>query len=100
MNYIINIENWSKIVNQKNVDESCNYSAQLYDLYSKSKEACSIFQVEIRRLADSINPEKDVLLWSDEERKMFEDTFKRLDRLSSDWYGAVMNIFKIGRAHV
>ncbi len=80
-------------MNQKNVDESCNYSAQLYDLYSKSKEACSIFQVEIRRLADSINPEKDVLLWSDEERKMFEDTFKRLDRLSSDWYGAVMNIF-------
>lgn len=79
-------------MNQKNVDESCNYSAQLYDLYSKSKEACSIFQVEIRRLADSINPEKDVLLWSDEERKMFEDTFKGLDQLSSDWYGSVMGI--------
>ena len=89
--YIINTENWSKIVNQKNVNESDGYSVQLYDLYSKGKEACSIFQVEIRHLADSINSEKDMLSWSDEERAL-EDTFKRLDRLSSDWYGAAMNI--------
>lgn len=79
-------------MNQKNVNESYDYSAQLYDLYGKGKEACSVFQVEIRHLADSINPEKDMLSWSDEERRAFEDTFKRLDRLSSDWYGAAMNI--------
>ena len=79
-------------MDQKNVNESDDYSAQLYDLYSKGKEACSIFQVEIRHLADSINPEKDMLSWPDEERRAFEDTFKRLDRLSSDWHGAVMNI--------
>lgn len=79
-------------MNQKNVNESDGYSVQLYDLYSKGKEACSIFQVEIRHLADSINPEKDMLSWSDEERRAFEDTFKRFDRLSSDWYGAAMNI--------
>lgn len=48
-------------MNQKNVNESYNYSAQLYDLYSKGKEACSIFQVEIRSLADNISPEKDML---------------------------------------
>ncbi len=76
-------------MNRKNVNESDDYSARLYDLYSKGKEACSIFQVEIRRLVDSINPEKDMLSWSDEERKTFEDTFKRLDQLSSDWYGSV-----------
>lgn len=79
-------------MNRKNVNESDDYLAQLYDLYGKGKEACSIFQVEIRRLADSINPEKDVLLWSDEERRAFEDAFRRLDQLSSDWYGAVMDI--------
>ena len=79
-------------MNQKNVNEPDDYLAQLYDLYGKGKEACSIFQVEIRRLVDSINPEKDMLSWSDEDRKAFEDTFKGLDQLSSDWYGAVMNI--------
>jgi hypothetical protein len=79
-------------VNQKNVNEPDDYLTQLYDLYGKGKEACSIFQVEIRRLVDSINPEKDMLSWSDEDRKAFEDTFKGLDQLSSDWYGAVMNI--------
>ncbi len=79
-------------MNQKNVNEPDDYLTQLYDLYGKGKEACSIFQVEIRRLVDSINPEKDMLSWSDEDRKAFEDTFKGLDQLSSDWYGAVMNI--------
>lgn len=79
-------------MNRKNVNESDDYSARLYDLYSKGKEACSIFQVEIRRLADNINPEKDMLSWSEEERRAFEDTFKRLDQLSSEWYGSVMGI--------
>ncbi len=79
-------------MNRKDVNESDDYSARLYDLYGKGKEACSIFQVEIRRLVDSINPEKDMLSWSDEERRAFEDAFKRLDQLSSDWYGSVMNI--------
>jgi len=79
-------------VNQKNVNEPDDYLAQLYDLYGKGKEACSIFQVEIRRLVDSINPEKDMLSWSDEERRAFEDAFRRLDQLSSDWYGSVMGI--------
>ena len=79
-------------MNQKNVNEPDDYLAQLYDLYGKGKEACSIFQVEIRRLVDSINPEKDMLSWSDEERRAFEDAFRRLDQLSSDWYGSVMGI--------
>lgn len=48
--------------------------------------------MEIRRLVDSINPEKDMLSWSDEERRAFEDAFRRLDQLSSDWYGSVMGI--------
>lgn len=78
-------------MNQKNVNES-DYSVQLYDLYSKGKEACSIFQMEIRRLVDSINPEKDMLSWSDEEQRAFGDAFRRLDQLSSDWYGSVMGI--------
>ncbi len=79
-------------MNQKNVNEPYDYSAQLYNLYGKGKEACSIFQVEIRRLTDSASPERDMLSWSDEDRKAFENTFKRLDRLSSEWYGAVMDI--------
>ncbi len=56
-------------MNQKIVNEPYDYSAQLYDLYSKGKEACSIFQVEIRRLTDNINPEKDALSWPNEDRK-------------------------------
>lgn len=90
--YIISTENRSKIVNQKNVDNSCDYSTQLYDLYSKGKEACSIFQVEIRQLADSIDIETDMFMWPDGARRAFEDTFKRLDLLSSKWYESVMDI--------
>ena len=30
-------------MNQKNVNEPDDYLAQLYDLYGKGKEACSIF---------------------------------------------------------
>ncbi len=79
-------------MNQKNVDNSCDYSTRLYDLYRKGKEACSIFQVEIRRLADNIDMEADVFMWPDETRRAFEDTFKRLDVLSSEWYESVMDI--------
>lgn len=79
-------------MNQKNVNGSYDYSVQLYDLYGKGKEVYSIFQVEIRRLTDSINPERDILSWPDEDRKAFEDAFKRLNRLSSEWYESVMNI--------
>lgn len=59
---------------------------------AKVKRLVVFFQVEIRRLVDSINPEKDMLSWSDEERRAFEDAFRRLDQLSSDWYGSVMGI--------
>lgn len=79
-------------MDQKNVDNACDYSTRLYDLYSKGKEACSIFQVEIRQLADSIDIETDMFMWPDEARRAFEDTFKRLDLLSSEWYESVMDI--------
>ena len=79
-------------MNQKDVEKSWNYSAQLYDLYGKGKEACSIFQVEKHRLAESIDTEADIFTWSVETRQIFEDTFKRLDSLSSEWYESVMNI--------
>lgn len=79
-------------MDQKNVDNSCDYSTRLYDLYGKGKEACSVFQVEICRLADSIDMEADMFMWPEEVRRAFEDTFKRLDLLSSEWYELVMNI--------
>lgn len=79
-------------MNQKNADNSCDYSTRLYDLYSRGKEACSIFQVEIRQLADNIDMEADVFMRPDETRRAFEDTFKRLDLLSSEWYESVMDI--------
>ncbi len=79
-------------MDQKNVDNSCDYSACLYDLYGKGKEACSIFRVEIHWLADSVDIGTNVSMWPDEARGRLEDTFKRLDLLSSEWYEAVMDI--------
>ena len=53
---------------QKDVEKSWSYSAQLYDLYGKGKEACSIFKVEIHRLVESIDTEVDIFTWSVETK--------------------------------
>ncbi len=79
-------------MNRKNVEKSQNYSVQLYDLYRKGKEACSIFRVEIHRLVENIDADTDIFMWSSEMRQAFENTFKRLDLLSSEWYESVMDI--------